>query len=65
MRVVASDSDNHIEFTITDSQLVEGNNTSVNRENKSFVDFTITDSKVVGSSNNDNHSKSGFTITSS
>ena len=64
-RVVDSDSDNNIDFTITNSQLVEENDKSVNRENEPFVDFTMTDSRVVGNSTNDNDSKFDFTITSS
>lgn len=39
----------HIDFTITDTQLVEGNDTRVNRETQPFVDFTVTDSHVVDS----------------
>ena len=36
--------DNVIDFTITDSQLVEGNDTNVNRDTEPFVDFTVTNS---------------------
>lgn len=39
----------HIDFTITDTQLVEGNDTRVNRETEPFVDFTVTDLHVVDS----------------
>ena len=41
--------DNNIDFTITDSQLVEGNDANVNRNTESFVDFTETDSRIVDS----------------
>ena len=40
--------DDGIDFT-TDSQLVEGNDTNVNRDTEPFVDFTITDLQVVES----------------
>ena len=38
--------DNDIDFTISDSQLVEGNDISVDRETESFINFTVTDSRV-------------------
>ena len=40
---------NDIDFTITDSQLVEGNDTNVNRDTAPFVDFTVTNSHIVDS----------------
>ena len=46
------DSDNEVEdidFTITDSQLLEGNDNRVNREAEPFVDFTITNLRLVDS----------------
>ena len=38
--------DNDIHFTISDSQLVEGNDILVDREAEPFIDFTVTDSRV-------------------
>ena len=46
--------DDDIDFTITDSQLVEGNNTQVNRDTEPFVDFTVTDSRFVDSDSDNN-----------
>ena len=46
--------DDDIDFTIADSQLVEGNNTQVNRDTKPFVDFTVTDWRVVDSDSDNN-----------
>ena len=40
-----------INFNITDSQLVQENDTSVNKETEPFVDFNIADSRVVDSNN--------------
>ena len=54
--------DDDIDFTIADSQLVEGNNTQVNRNTEPFVDFTVTDSRVVDS---DSDSNIDFIITDS
>ena len=51
--------DDDIDFTIADSQLVEGNDTKVNRDTKPLVDFTVTNWRVVDS-DSDN-----FTITDS
>ena len=39
----------NIDFTITDSQLVEGNDTRVYRETEPSVDFAVTDLPVVDS----------------
>ena len=38
--------DDNIDFTISDSQLVEGNDVLVDRETKPFIHFTVTDSRV-------------------
>ena len=38
--------DDDIDFTISDSQLVEGNDVSVDREIEPFIDFTVRDSRV-------------------
>ena len=54
--------DDDIDFTIADSQLVEGNNTQLNRDTKPFVDFTVTYSRVVDSDSDNNID---FTITDS
>ena len=54
--------DDDIDFTIADSQLVEGNNTQLNRDTKPFVDFTVTYSRVVDSDSDNNMD---FTITDS
>ena len=54
--------DDDIDFTIADSQLVEGNDTQVNRDIKPFVDFTVTDWRVVDSDSDNNID---FTITDS
>ena len=54
--------DDDIDFTIADSQLVEGNDTQVNRDIKPFVDFTVTDWRVVDSDSDNNIY---FTITHS
>ena len=54
--------DDDIDFTIADSQLVEGNDTKVNRDTKPLVDFTVTDWRVVDSDSDNNIY---FTITHS
>ena len=54
--------DDDIDFTIADSQLVEGNDTKVNRDTKPLVDFTVTDWRVVDSDSDNN---TDFTITDS
>ena len=54
--------DDDIDFTITDCQLVEGNDINVNRDTEPFVDFTITDSRTVDS---DEVEDIDFTITDS
>ena len=38
--------DNDIDFTISDSQLVEENDISADRETEPFIDFIVTDSRV-------------------
>ena len=43
-----------IDFTITDSQLVEGDDTQVDRDTEPFVNFTVTDSHIVDENNDDN-----------
>ena len=54
--------DDDIDFTIADSQLVEGNDTQVNRDTKPFIGFTVTDWRVVDSDSDNNID---FTITDS
>ena len=41
--------DKDVDFTITDSPLVEGNDTNVKRDTKPFVNLTVTDLHVVDS----------------
>ena len=48
-RTVDSDEVEDIDFTITDSQFLEGNDNRVNRETEPFVDFTITNLRLVDS----------------
>ena len=43
-----------IDFTITDSQLVEGDDTQVDRDTEPFVNFTVTDLHIVDENNDDN-----------
>ena len=38
--------DNDIDFTISDAQLVEGNDISVDRETEPFIEFAVADSRV-------------------
>ena len=54
--------DDDIDFTIADLQLVEGNDTQVNRDTEGFVDFTVTNSRVVDSDSDNNID---FTVTDS
>ena len=49
MRVVGENNDGDIDFTITDSQLIEGNDSDGNRETEPFVDFIVSDSRTVDS----------------
>ena len=58
------DTDDEIDFTITDSQLVEGNNTKVDRDTEPFADFTITESRIADDADN-NNDDIDFTITDS
>ena len=46
-----NDNGNKIDFTITSSELVEGNYPTVNRETEPFFYFTITDSTSTDSKN--------------
>ena len=54
--------DDDIDFTIADLQLVEGNDTQVNRDTEGFVDFAVTNSRVVDSDSDNNIY---FTVTDS
>ena len=47
--------DNDIDFTITESQLIEGNDTNVNRDTEPSVDFTVMNRDNKSASWNDKH----------
>ena len=46
---------NDIDFTITESQLTEGNDTNVNRDTEPSVDFTVMNRDNKSASWNDKH----------
>ena len=56
--------DDDTDFTITDSQLVEGNDAEADRDTEPFVDYTITDSRIADDADK-NNDDINFTTTDS
>ena len=46
--------DDDIDFTISDSQLVEGNDVLLDRETEPFIEFRATDCRIVNSTSDGN-----------